>query len=524
MCRPANLNVAMHSGRAAMLAVALALTVQPPLQAQAMPNWAKGATAQQVSTFNAARAGLQKRLRLSNSMLDSIARIVGKDYKSGKFLDLLQDLKDRAELARKLQDDMAAMRGSVRMLPPGAIRSDADRLLADSRADLDAGRLELAEAKLAQLAALRWDRSGADLALWMQSVLAQSDVVRIRRGADAAVDVIGTARAGLLADTTRTDTQLLLKQVDVYLTEEGRRGTRAPLDKALALIADGLSRLDPVRNPLEFGQVQLIYADVLYELARWDQTVWPKAAVALSAARAGIHVSDGDAYLKLLQSEIEHHHIAGQTDAVLKDADELIGLARSNRDDVMLAEGLHGRALAESDFARSLDNGNLAKASWYEASIRDNLESIAAAARIGRTTSGTRVNLITVRIGLALCCVKQADQLPTVEQAVAEMTRAEDFWSRSEDPASWYHIQTIIGSSYRSLAALRYQGARLTRDKAAITKALQEMRLAKQYYVNGSQFMTALNIGAFGEDKVAKDMADVDASIQTYQQALSMLD
>ncbi len=506
-----------------LIAGVLALSWAAVVQAQVMPDWAKGATAQQVSTFNSVRAGLQKRLKLSTSMLDAISRIVGTDYKSGKFLDLLQDLKERAELAGKLQLDLVAMRSSVQRLPSGPTRTSAALLIAAASADLAAGRLGPAEDKLGQVVVLRWGNSGSELALWMQSVVAQSNVVLIRRGADAAVDVLGSARAGLMSNTVQVDTQLLLKQADVYLAEKQKRGTRAPLDKALALIDDGISRLDSAKYPSQFSALQLKKARFLHQLTSWDNSARAKADAALGIARAGIKTDDREAYRELLETSADFHYIYNRFDQAIATADQMIELGKAQQDTDLIATALHWRAMAEGQRARELQGGSPLQSAWYAASLRDYQSSIAFRSQAGKPSSGTRINLVLARIGMAMCCAAPFQKLRQVEGAVAEITGAEHYWSKVDDPASWHHVQTIIGSSYRTLAALRYQEARLSRNKPSITQALREMQLARRYYVNGSQFMNEINAGEYHAQSVATQIKEIDAEIQLYQQALALL-
>lgn len=505
----------------AIVAAAAFLSIVAPTGAgaQGIPEYAQGISPVQWNTFKAAQASLQKRLNLSEAMLASISRIVGKGYRTRGFLGVLQDLKDSAELAAKLQGDVASLRAQVKLLPAGSIRTDAEALLVEARADLEAGRLELAETKLTSLANLRWAKSGADLAIWLQATIAQSDVVRIRIGPEAAAKVLGDARAGLLASTAKLGAELLLREAAIFQWEHESRGTREPLDRALAILDGGLKSVDFQANRAEYGRIQLAITQVTIRLAAWDASFNKRVTEAYAEAAKFVSPGDTDDYLSLqyLLSESEMASDRGDAaiarmDAVLKQTDLDWTPARR-----MMAQ--YQLARMRSARADQLKSNSAERAALYRAAIADNEAAIKTAQAGGLPFPSAQINGLSYKMSLAVCCVPVPRKFQEMQEAITQIVKAESFWSKSESPASWYHVQTIIGGYFREIAAERYNHAILVNDVPAMETALDEMRTARRYYLSGLAFMTENNVGS-GRAKFESELGVIDSNIAVMERRL----
>jgi hypothetical protein len=497
------------------------LLIQPQISfAQSLPAWAQGATPKQWNGIVAAKASLQKRLNLSSDLLESISLAVGMNYKSRGFLGYLQDLKENAELARKTKNDVVSMQNSVQKLPAGKMRDDASSLLQSALLDIEAGRLEMAQEKLTRLANLRWARSGDDLAIWMQAIVAQSDVARIRFGAESAADILATARSGLLANTTKISVELLLKQAKIYSGEATRKGTKEPHERAMAILNAGLKSLNPDEYPTESGRIHLAISMLWYELTRWDSASWQRATSTLLEASKRLQPGDGDDYIEMQIFAADIDRVYRNYDSAINRLNLLLALEGVNGSEKWRGTALHRRAIAQSDKAHWLKDDDANKSRLSAAAIADSESAIVASGRAGEPNGGSKVNLLLYKQGYAKCCVAMPKRLDVMAQAVDELENTSEFWSKSEDPASWHNVQLIIGRSFLSLAKERYNAAKLIDDFSEMHLAMTEMQKARQYYANGVAFMTETNVGS-SRNSIESELKDINESISIIEKRLA---
>ncbi len=518
MLRQLNWSGAVHK----FALTALILTISKPIAsyAQGLPDWARSASAQQLSTFYAAQASLKQRLKLSTAMLESISSIVGKNYGSGGFIDLLQDLKDRAELASKLQNDVIKLLSAVQGLPSGQNRDDADQLLRMASENLEAGLLEKAQTELANLSTLRWERSGNDREIWTQAIVAQADVAHIRFGADAAIGVLSSARSGLLMNATKIDAELMLKQIDIYLDEWGRKGTRQPIDRAIVIVDDGLRSISPKLYRTEYGGLQLRAYHVVRGLSAWDQSVISRAIPSLVNCLELLRETDGEDFFRAHIAYAVLQPSYKEYDQAIDHINDLFGFASIKNNTKLMGDLFFTRALIKSEKAKGLKDIDPTKGILLKEVLSDYAGATLFYSKAGQPTFSIQINILVAKQENAFCCLPFPQRMIALSQAVKEIVNASNFWNKAEEPSSWSHVQAIIGSSFQAIAAERYNYAKKIDDFPEMQIALDETRVARQYYLTSLEHITEINYG-YSSDRYKATLKEIESNIAVIERRLA---